>query len=122
MLGDNGAHRAQLKAYLAGQSSGGTLDERFARAFGVPLEQIDRELASYVRRFSWPVAEIKPTRVETAPAPVERVPEVEALSQEAHLLVSHGALDEDARASRSAADRKKDVERPVRLTRPREDF
>jgi tetratricopeptide (TPR) repeat protein len=94
MLGDNGAHRAQLKAYLAGQSSGGTLDERFARAFGMPLEQVDRELAAYVQRFSWPVAEVKPTRVETAPAPVERVPEVEALSQEAHLLVSHGALDE----------------------------
>jgi tetratricopeptide (TPR) repeat protein len=94
LLGDNGAHRSQLSAFLALQNSGQPLDAMVTRAFGAPLEQVEREFAAYVKPFSWPVAQVTPARAEGTPPPIEPVGEVDALQEQADLLVWQGAFDE----------------------------
>jgi len=97
LLGNNGAHRAQLSAFLALRDSGQPFDAMFTRAFGAPLEQVEREFTAYVKPFSWPVAQVTPSRAESTPAPIETVGEVDALQEQADLLVFQGAFDETDR-------------------------
>lgn len=53
-LGDGGRHRAGIAAYLAAVAKGAPVEAAVPAAFGLPLHELERAIASYSQRTSFP--------------------------------------------------------------------
>jgi len=96
MLGDNGAHRAALGAFMAGLQGGDPAHVVFTKVFGEDLAGFDRALMQYVSLMKLPAIQVNPPEVKI---PGETTPmlEVDAEQLQGDLQVRTGALEEAAK-------------------------
>lgn len=94
-LGDNGAHRPQLGAFMAGVQGGGAPDVVFRRVFGDNLDPLDMSLRKYVNLMQLPAIQVTPPEVHL-PADATPMTEADAEWLQADLLERTGAYDESS--------------------------
>jgi tetratricopeptide (TPR) repeat protein len=83
-----------LRAYLTA-FSGGATEDAVRRAFGLSIEELERELFGYVQRFQFTAALLPPRpQTESETAATARLTEVEARFVQGDLLVRVGATRE----------------------------
>ena len=92
LIGNNGVHRAQLGRYVAAIERGAPFDRAFTEVFGPDLSTLDRELVTYVSRFSMVGLQLQLDKLSLE-LRAERMREIEAESLQGDLLAHMGASE-----------------------------
>ncbi len=117
MLGDNGAHRPALGAFMSGLQSGDRAPDVFKRVFGNDLGALDRALMLYVSQMKLPAIQVNPPKVRID-SDTTRMLEVEAEQLQGDLQVRTGDF-EDADKHLDKARAIDPTHIPTRLSRAR---
>jgi tetratricopeptide (TPR) repeat protein len=117
LLGERGARRPKVKAFVAALQSGQSSDRAFAEVFGQEVDALERGLRAYLNLPTMMAMQLPSVELQLD-MPIERLPELDVLQVQGDLLARHGAFDEaDKRLSKAAEIDRLSI--PVRLSRAR---
>ncbi len=117
LLGEKGAYRPKVRAFVSALAEGQSSDVAFAQTFGPDSEALESGLREYLDLPTMMAMQL-PSVETKLDAPIEALPEIDALQVQGDLLARHGAYEEaEKRLSKAVAIDRLSI--AVRLARAR---
>jgi tetratricopeptide (TPR) repeat protein len=93
LIGENGAYRPKLRAFMAALQAGQSSDLAFAATFGTDVDALERGLQSYLNQATMMAMQLPSVDLKLEAA-IEPLPEIDVQQVEGDLLARQGAFDE----------------------------